>query len=94
MHSIPKSSQAFFQEYRFETLDGVKHAELIMERLLAYGDREEIRWLFNKYGVEDIRDWVQGHGERLLPRRRYELWRVLFDLPGVQKSERRQAWPY
>jgi Family of unknown function (DUF6922) len=94
MQNIPKSSEAFFQEYRFETLNGVKHAELIMERLLAYGDRVEVRWLFDNYGAENIRHWVQWNGERLLPRRRYELWRVLFDLPGVQKSERLQVWPY
>jgi hypothetical protein len=94
MQSIPKSSQAFFQEYRFETLDGMKHAALIMERLLSYGDRSEIRWLFDRYGVEDIRRWVQEHGIRLLPQRRYELWRVLFDLPGNRIAERHQAWPY
>ncbi len=42
MQSIPKTSAAFFQEYQFEALDGVKHADLIMERLLAYGDRSEV----------------------------------------------------
>jgi hypothetical protein len=94
MQSVPKSSSAFFQEYRFETLDGVKHAALIMERLLAYGNRSEIRWLFDNYGLEEIRHWVKEHGDRLLPRRRYELWRVLFDLPGVPKTERHQVWPY
>jgi hypothetical protein len=94
MQSIPKSSAAFFQEYRFETLDGVKHAGLIMERLLAYGDRAEIRWLFESYGVGELRRWVQEHGERLLPRRRYELWRVFFDLPAAQKAEGRRVWPY
>jgi hypothetical protein len=94
MQSVPKSSSAFFQEYRFETLDGVKHAALIMERLLAYGNRSEIRWLFDNYGVEEIRHWVKEHGERLLPRRRYALWRVLFDLPGNQIAERHHAWPY
>jgi hypothetical protein len=94
MQDIPKSSAAFFQEYRFESLDAVRHAGLIIERLLAYGDRSEIRWLFENYGVEDVRNWVQEQGERLLPRRRYELWRVLFDLPILQKSRERPIWPY
>jgi hypothetical protein len=94
MQSIPKSSSAFFQEYRFEALDGVKHAALIMERMLAYGDRSEIHWLFDNYGVEKIRGWVQEYGERLLPRRRYELWWMLFDLPQNRKIKRHQAWPY
>ena len=94
MQSIPKASAAFFQEYQFEALDSMEHAKLIMERLLAYGDRSEIRWLFDNHGAENIRHWVQAQGERLLPRWRYELWRVLFDLSGVQKSERLQVWPY
>jgi hypothetical protein len=94
MQNIPKSSAAFFQEYRFDTLDSGKHAGLIMERLLAFGDRSEIRWLVDRYGVEDVRRWVQEYGERLLPRRRYELWRALFDLPELQQSKRRQVWPY
>jgi hypothetical protein len=94
MQSIPKSSAAFFQEYQFEALDSAKHADLIMERLLAYGDRSEVRWLFDHYGVENIHHWVQEHGKRLLPRRRYVLWSVLFDLPGQKMSEIRQVWPY
>jgi hypothetical protein len=94
MQSIPKTSAAFFQEYQFEALDGLKHANLIIERLLAHGDRSEVRWLFDNYGVEVIRRWVKGHGKRLLPRRRYVLWSVLFDLPGLKISERRQVWPY
>ena len=84
MQSIPKTSAAFFQEYRFETLDGMKHAALIMERLLSYGDRSEIRWLFDRYGVEDIRRWVQEHGIRLLPQRRYELWRCSSTCLGIE----------
>jgi hypothetical protein len=65
-----------------------------MERLLAYGNRSEIRWLFDTYGVDAIRLWLEREGERLLKRRSYELWRVLFDLPVQPKAERRQAWPY
>jgi Family of unknown function (DUF6922) len=94
MHLIPKSTAPFFQEYRFESLDTAAHAALIMERLLACGNRSEIRWLFENYGADKIRTWLERDGERLLPRRRYELWRVLFDLPGHQIAERRQAWPY
>jgi hypothetical protein len=93
MQSIPKFSAAFFQEYQFEALDSVKHADLIMESLLAYGDRSEVRWLFDHYGAENIRHWVQKHGKRLLLRR-YVLWSVLFDLPRQKISESRQIWPY
>lgn len=94
MHPIPNSTAPFFQEYRFESLDAANHAALIIERLLAYGDRSEIRWLFDTYGADAIRGWLELDGERLLRRRRYELWRVLFDLPVHQIAEKHQAWPY
>ena len=44
MQSIPETSQLFFQEYEFEHLlecDG----DLIIERLLGFGNRDEVRWL-------------------------------------------------
>jgi hypothetical protein len=94
MHSIPNSTAPFFQEYRFEALDVAKHQSLIIERLLAYGDRAEIRWLVDTYGTGVIRGWLELDGERMLRRRRYELWRVLFDLPVRQIAERHHAWPY
>ena len=44
MQSIPETAQPFFQEYEFEHLlecDG----DLIIERLLGFGNRDEVRWL-------------------------------------------------
>jgi len=94
MQLIPKSAAPFFQEYHFDTLDAATNAALIMERLLAYGHRSEIRWLFENYCADEIRGWVERNGERLLSRRRYQLWPMLFDLPEHKIAEKRQAWPY
>ncbi len=94
MQSIPETVAPFFQEYNFSTFDVQTHAALIAERILAYGNRAEVRWLFDVYGIEAIRAWVGRDGERLLPQRRYELWRMLLDIPVRRIAERRQAWPY
>jgi hypothetical protein len=94
MQSIPKTVAPFFQEYNFSTLDVQTHAALIIERILAYGNRVEVRWLFDVYGIETIRAWVERNGERLLPQRRFELWRMLLGIPVLRIAERRQAWPY
>jgi len=94
MQSIPETARSFFQEYDFSRLEVQTHAALIIERLLAYGNRAEIRWLFETYGVGRIRTWVEKDGERLLPQRRYELWRILLDIPVLQIAERRPVWPY
>lgn len=43
---IPCSLVACFQEYDLDALDPAQHGHLIIERVLAYDDRRELRWLF------------------------------------------------
>lgn len=91
---IPRSLAPCFQEYDLDALDPEEQSALIIERTLAYGNRQEVRWLFDRYGREAVRAWVQAQGARRLPWRRYNLWCVLLDLPPAQRSERRGLWPY
>ena len=93
MRSIPETALPFFQEYDFERLDPQRDSDLVIERLLAYGNREEVRWLLKYYGQARIQGWLSGSGKRRLPRRRYRLWCVLLD---VAESLRKPApiWPY
>jgi hypothetical protein len=93
---IPASSAPYFQEYCFEELDAEKDSSLVMERILAFGDREELAWLFHFYGREKIKTWVGENGLRLLPYRRYNLWCVLLGLPRQDKLKTgvERAWPY
>ena len=57
---IPLSLRAAFQEYSLEQLDPLYHRFTIMERTLAHGRREEVRWLFDQYGAAALRQWVCG----------------------------------
>jgi len=93
---IPYSLRPCFQEYTLEQLDPVQHAELVMERVLTFGNRPELRWLFDLYGRRRIADWVQRMGARRLPWRRFNLWSVLLDLPPAQRlfPEEERIWPY
>ncbi len=77
---IPASLAPFFQEYRFETLDRVRHGELIIERVLNFGTRAEVRWLIAVYGLDTIRTWLESPGLRRLARRRRVLWFTIFDI--------------
>jgi hypothetical protein len=88
---IPRSLAPFFQEYSLDVLDPAEHADLIIERTLAYGNRAEIRWLFGRYGKERIVAWIEQSGTERLPHRRYNLWCVVFDL---KRRERRGLWRY
>lgn len=56
---IPASARPFFQEYKTEMLDIDQHSALIIERILAYGNRAEVRWLLDTYGREQVIEWVR-----------------------------------
>lgn len=93
MQSIPETSRPFFQEYDFEQLDPQRDGDLVIERLLAYGNRDEVRWLIGCYGKTRLRKWLSEAGARRLPRRRYRLWCVLLDVPASVR-ETNPIWPY
>jgi hypothetical protein len=89
---IPISTRPFFQEYDFLQLDLHEHVTLIIERILAYGNRSEVRWLLKTYGKDQVKAWVDSSGVYRLPFRRYNLWCFVF---GLEKKERkRSAWPH
>ncbi len=91
---IPRSLAPCFQEYDLETLDPAVHGDLILERVLARGDRRELRWLFRTYGQARVAEWVRKFGARRLPWRRYNLWCVLLDLGPARRPRERQIWPH
>jgi len=94
MHSpsLPASAAPFFQEYRFEELDVQVHRDLIIERILAWGNRVEIAWVFHQYGRDAVATWVQRAGNRL-PARRLVLFRLLLNLPE-QDSQQERPWKH
>ena len=93
MQSIPETARPFFQEYDFEQIDPERDGDLVIERLLAYGNREEVRWLLKHYGQARLRNWLSEAGTRLLFQRRHRLWCVLLDVPASLR-ETTPIWPY
>jgi hypothetical protein len=93
MPAIPETARPFFQEYVFEKLDPQRDDELVIERLLAYGNRAEVRWLLGQYGQRHVRGWLTASGRRRLPQRRYRLWCILMDV-NEDLSDSAPVWPY
>lgn len=93
---IPRSLAPCFQEYDLDRLDPAQHGDLLIERVLACGNRRELRWLFHRYGRDRVGEWVERFGPRRLPWRRYNLWCVLLDLPPARRSrpDEQQIWAY
>ncbi len=93
---IPASAAPFFQEYILEKLDLDRDSPLVIERILTYGNRFELHWLFHYYEIDKIKQWIIDLGDCRLPRRRYNLWCAVFDLSPVEKVNPadHQIWQY
>lgn len=94
-NGLPPALRPWFHGYPFEALNLEEHRSLVIERILRYGDRAEVRWLVRQYGKAAIADWLVARGAKLLPWRRHRLWCVAFETPLVDRSPVRVvAWPH
>jgi len=85
-NSLPAGFKPFFQEYDLTELDPAAHADLIIQRILEYGDWEDIRWLFEIYGAARIRLFLRKYGERWLQPVAFNYWRKLLKVQRWQRS--------
>jgi len=74
----------FFQEYNLAQLDIERSANTIIERVLQFGNRAEILWLFSCYSQQRIRNWVQQWGGMALPEPHLTFWKLVLNL--MEKS--------
>lgn len=75
--SIPSSLALFFQEYDLENLEPGTAAPLIIERVLQFGNRAEIRWLFGQYSRAQIADWFKKYAKERLPQPHRAFWQIV-----------------
>ena len=64
-----------------------RHKSVIIERVLEKGAWAQLCWLFATYGEEDVAEWVQRHGFRLLSKRSFALWRLTLDVTDYVAPE-------
>jgi hypothetical protein len=95
---IPTDLQPYFQEYDVNELEIQRDANLIIQRTLDFGTWEEIRWLFEVYGVKRIRLFLREHGERGLKPSSFNYWRKLLRVRRWQKGPfptlKGEVWPH
>ena len=56
---------------------------LLYERILNYGDIDEVRWLFENFDKEDIENFVQTKGKRRLNKKSLAFWRGYFGIKDL-----------
>jgi hypothetical protein len=78
--SIPQTLSPFFQEYDLGKLNPQKDSHTIIERVLQFGNRAEIRWLFGTYSKEEIANWVMKFGNEKLPQPHRTFWHTVLEI--------------
>lgn len=82
MTSIPRSLAPFFQEYDIAKLVPENDSHTIIERVLQFGNRAEIKWLFTVYTQKQIVSWLARFGAERLPQPHLNFWNFVL---GVEQ---------
>ena len=94
---IPAGLAPHFQEYDLASLEIIRDANLIIQRVLDYGNWDETRWLFKVYGKERIGEFVRQYGERWLHPVVFNYWRKLLNIRKWRHSpfltQKSEVWP-
>jgi hypothetical protein len=80
MTTIPTTLAPFFQEYDFLALNPQRDLHTIIERVLQFGNRAEIRWLFDTYSEKEIVNWVRQFAADKLPQPHRAFWQVVLEI--------------
>ena len=91
-NGVPISLRPYFQEYSLEKLVPERAADVIIERSLRYGTRQELHWLFKQYGRSRIADWVRDYGWSFLDPVDFQYWRVVLDVEEYRSRAYQSVW--
>ncbi len=79
---IPDSFGKYFWDKDVKKLDTGEHSEFIIERMLELGDFEVLRWLFEVYPLNHIKDTLKRN--RTLSRRSANFWSIFL---GIDRGD-------
>jgi hypothetical protein len=78
--ALPSFLEGLFKNYDPQTLDVEKHAGMIIKAVLSRGTWEQVKWVFEEYGVQKVKEVFLGdyYGLRTLPESTQSLWELVF----------------
>lgn len=82
---IPDSVRRLLWDVDPDTVDLVKHADYVVERVMSRGSWEAMGWLQRQYTRVELADFLRRKGMRLVPRDR-AYWSLLAGLRSAQEA--------
>ena len=100
MNSLPRFLKKYFWDVEFSDIDKKGNSRFIIERILEYGDKKTVRWLFKNYSLKEIKGVI--YKTRFLSHRSLFFWTIFLNLNKNKVKclkkpfwERRKIfWPY
>jgi hypothetical protein len=89
-YPIPPALRRLFWDYDADALCWEKDRDLVISRVLAYGNWRDTCWLLDQVGEEGIRDYLCRTQGRGLSRPQLRYWETVLGLPHEQVT----AWMY
>lgn len=81
MTALPKHLKDVFWDYDFNTLSWDSCQNLVIRRILVYGDWTSILWLRKQLNDDNLRSWIFNHKGRGLSPKQLRFWEFILDLP-------------
>lgn len=92
---IPKTipfRQELFWDVNPKTIDFKRHARYIIERILDFGNDDEVRWMWHYYSHDLLKDVVKN--SRVLHLKSRAFWALMLKIKIDPKSYAQPFWPY
>lgn len=95
--ALPASLRRLLWEYDFDTLTWQRDHDLVIARVLAYGNWRQTCWLLERIGDEGVRAYLPPTHGRGLSRPQLRYWETILDLPHDQvtawmNAQERRIW--
>jgi hypothetical protein len=87
---LPSVLRRFFWDVRLAELSVDRHRDFILGRLLEFGDRQALAWVFRTYPLELVAAFLKGRGADVLSRRAWQFWALQVGLSARMRG--RSSW--
>lgn len=86
--------EGLFRNYDPQSIDVEKHTDMIIKAVLSRGTWEQVKWIFEQYGVQKVREVFlkDYYGLRTLPESTRRLWELVFIQEPRHGDDRVEKW--
>ncbi len=98
--NLPKYLEKYFWDVDFDKINFEKRKVYILKRILEYGDRKAVSWMWENFKKEEIRNTLSNF--RGFSKKSANFWALILDIPHEEvlclkrrsSKEPKTFWPY